>query len=184
MQGDEGGGCGRPSAKLKKTPLAGEGGLDRQEFMGMYGLGRLLPTAECRDHGSKLFCKGGGDEFGCCRTPCPCCHVSMEIKEGQDVAHSEYLGGWQGKHWVNTSPSTPTHIPSCPDPSPGFLPSACSPPLPSGAGIMPTGLQAGLLASVPQPGLPGCKLEVRPLAQEQPNRAVCCASVRVCSEDP
>lgn len=58
-------------------------------------------------------CWGGGerDEFGCCCTPCPCCHVSMEMREGQDVAHSDNLGGWQGRHLVNISPSIPTqHI--------------------------------------------------------------------------
>lgn len=148
MLGDEGGGCCYSSAKLKKTPLAGEGGPDREEFKGMYGLGRLLPTAEYRDHGSKFFREGGGDEFGCCCTPCLYCHVSMEMKEGQDVAHSEYLGGWQGKHLVNISPSTPTSIyPAVPMQPPGSLPSACSTPFPSGAGVMPTGLQAGLLVS-------------------------------------
>lgn len=35
----------------------------------------------------------------------------METREGQDVAHSDYLGGWQGRHLVNISPSIPTqHI--------------------------------------------------------------------------
>lgn len=29
-------------------------------------------------------------------------------EEGQDVAHSDYLGGWQDRQLVNTSPSTPT----------------------------------------------------------------------------
>lgn len=31
------------------------GGKDREECKGMYGLVRLLPNAEYRDHGSKLF---------------------------------------------------------------------------------------------------------------------------------
>lgn len=62
--------------------------------------------------------------------PCLYCHVSMEMKEGQDVAHSEYLGGWQGKHLVNISPSTPTPIypavptqPQAHSPLPAPLPS-------------------------------------------------------------
>lgn len=46
------------TAKLKKTPLAGEGGPDREEFKGMYGSVPLL-TAEYRDQGSKLFFKAG-----------------------------------------------------------------------------------------------------------------------------
>jgi hypothetical protein len=46
-------------AKLKKTPLAGEGGPAREDFKGKYGSVPLL-TAECRDHGSKLFSRWGG----------------------------------------------------------------------------------------------------------------------------
>lgn len=59
-----------------------------------------------------IFLKEGRrDEFGCYWTPCPCCPVSMEMREGQDVAHSDYLGGWPARQLVNTSPSTPTqHI--------------------------------------------------------------------------
>lgn len=186
MLGDEGGGCCHSSAKLKKTPLAGEGGPDREEFKGMYGLGRLLPTAEYKDHGSKLFCKGGGDEFGCCCTPCPCCHVSMEMKEGQDVAPSEYLGGWQGKHLVNISPSTPTpKYPAVPKQPPGSLPSAGSTPFPSGAGVRPTGLQSGLLVSGlhSQVALAANSKYVH-LVQSSPNRAVCCASGSYAASTP
>lgn len=53
--GDAGGGWCHSSAKLKKTPLAGAGRPDREEFKGIYGLVRLLPNAEYRDHGSKHF---------------------------------------------------------------------------------------------------------------------------------
>lgn len=61
------------------------------------------------DYGSKHFLRERRrDEFRCCCTPCPCCHVSMEMREGQDVAHSDYLGGWRDRQLVNTSPSTPT----------------------------------------------------------------------------
>lgn len=55
-----------------------------------------------------------------CCTPCSCCHVSMEMREGQDVAHSDYLGGWQHRQLVNTGssppPSSPAHttVPSRP----------------------------------------------------------------------
>ena len=42
-----------------------------------------------------------------CCTPCSCCHVSMEMREEQDVAHSDYLGGWQHRQLVNTWSSTP-----------------------------------------------------------------------------
>lgn len=51
--GDAGGRCCHSSAKLKKTPLAGAGRPDREEFKGMYGLVQLLPNAEYRDYGSK-----------------------------------------------------------------------------------------------------------------------------------
>lgn len=95
-----------------------------------------------------FFAKGVGMNLAAVVPPCLYCHVSMEMKEGQDVAHSEYLGGWQGKHLVNISPSTPTSIyPAVPMQPPGSFPSACSTPFPSGAGVMPTGLQAGLLVS-------------------------------------
>lgn len=73
---------------------------------------------------------GERDEFGCCCTPCPCCHVSMETREGQDVAHSDNLGGWQGRHLVNISPSIPTQHPAhttVPSQPPSSLPA----PLPS-----------------------------------------------------
>lgn len=53
-------------------------------------------------------CQREKDKFGCCCPPCPCCHVSMEMREGQDVPHSDYLGGWQGRHLVNILPSIAT----------------------------------------------------------------------------
>lgn len=58
--GDLGGRCCHSSAKLKKTPLAGAGRPDREEFKDMYGLVQLLPNAEYRDHGSKHFTKWVG----------------------------------------------------------------------------------------------------------------------------
>lgn len=150
--------------QVQGNPLAGEGGPDSEEFEGLYGLGRLLPIADYRDHGSRLFCERGGDEFGCCCTPCPRCHVSMETKEGQDVADSEYLGGWQGRHLVNISPSTPTPIyRAVPIQPPG------STPFPSGAGTMPTGLRAGLLAPTLHSQVPlAANSEYVHLAQKQP----------------
>lgn len=134
--------------QVKENPTCWRGRTRQRGIQGHVWLRPASADLEYRDHGSKLFCEGGGDEFGCCWTPGPCCHVSMEMKEGQDVAHSEYLGGWQGKHLVNISPSTPTPIyPAVPMQPPGSLPSACSTPFPSGAGVMPTGLQAGPLVS-------------------------------------
>lgn len=93
------------------------------------------------DYGSKHFLRERRDEFRCCCTPCPCCHVSMEMKEGQDVAHL-YLGGWQDRQLVNTSPSTPTQyrLLSPVDPQAHCL----LRPSPFWSCIMPTGLQAGL----------------------------------------
>lgn len=145
--GDAGGRCCHASAKLKKTPLAGAGRLDREEFKGMYGLVQLLPNAEYRDHGSKHCMRRMGMNLA---TSCPCCHVFMATREGQDIAHSDYLGVQQGKHLVNTPPSTLSPIyPAVPIQPLGSLCSACFTPLLSGAGIMPTGLQAGLLVSAP-----------------------------------
>lgn len=72
-----------------------------------------LLAAEYGDHGPEHFSEGvrERDEFGCCCPPFPCCHVSMEMREGQDVPHSDYLGGWQGRHLVNILPSIATkHI--------------------------------------------------------------------------
>lgn len=136
------------TSKLRKPHLLER---VRQKFKGMYGSVPLLLTAEYRDHGSKFFSEGvgwGGDRLGSCCIPCPCCHVSTEMREGQDVAHSGYLGGWQGRHLVNISPlhSYPTHT-AVPNRPPCSLSTACSTPFPSGVGIMPTGPQAGLLVS-------------------------------------
>lgn len=76
-------------AKLKNTPFAGAGvpaGKNSQDCRAW------THSAACEVHRPwfQTFQRGwGGDEFGCCCTPCPGCHVSMETREGQDVAHSE-----------------------------------------------------------------------------------------------
>lgn len=93
-----------------KNPTCWRGRATLEELKRRNGSVPPLLAAEYRDHGPKHFSKGVGerDEFGCC---CPCCHVSMEMREGQDVPHSDYLGGWQGRHLVNILPSTATqHI--------------------------------------------------------------------------
>lgn len=133
------------TAKLKKTPFAGRRARQRNT-RACRAQSRSVEYR--RGHGSKPFFEGGGDKFGCCCNPCPCCHVSMEMKEGQDVAHSDYLGGWQRQAFGKHIPFTPTPVhPAVPSRPPGSSPSACSTPFPSGAGIMPAELQAGLLVS-------------------------------------
>lgn len=43
----------------------------------------------------------------------------MEMREGQDIAHTDYLGVQQGKHLVNIPPSLLSSIyPRCPCPTP------------------------------------------------------------------
>lgn len=43
-----------------------------------------------------IFQSGGrrGMNLAAVAPPCPCCHVSMAMRVGQDVAHYDYLGGW------------------------------------------------------------------------------------------
>lgn len=142
----------------------------------MYGSVPLLLATEYRDHCCKLSSVWGGDEFGCCCTPCPCCHVTMETREVQDVAQSDYLGGRQGRHLVNISPSTPTDTHSCPRPTP-TLPTAWSHSS-SGAGILPSGLRAGLWYLVSTAG--SCwqqNLSMFTKLSDSPNRAVGCVAL-------
>lgn len=140
------------AAKLKKTPFAGPG----------VRAGKNSRDCRARTHSAvcevprpwfQTFQRGwGGDEFGCCCTPCPGCHVSMETREGQDVAHSEpgrVAGQAVGKQ-----------IPFHPSPARSAVPSrppsstACSTPFPGGAGNRP--VQAGAAGvHSPLPGLTG-----------------------------
>lgn len=165
--GDAGRRCYHSSAKLKKTPLAGAGRLDREEFKGTYGLVQLLPNSEYRDHGSKHCMRGMGMNLA---TSCPCCHVSMATREGQDIAHSDYLGVQQGKHLVNTPPSTLSPIyPAVPIQPLGSLTLLC---LLHSLALWSwdyANWTPGRPASVcsTQPGLPGSRLYVH-LAQQQP----------------
>lgn len=84
-------------AKGKETLLAGEGGPDKRNASAGMAQFHLCWLQNIETMVPNIFQRGLGrerDEFGCCCTPCPCCHVSMEMREGQDVAHSDYLGGW------------------------------------------------------------------------------------------
>lgn len=115
----------------------------------------LLAAEYGGDHGPEHFSKGvrERDEFGCCCSPCPCCHVSMEMREGQDVPHSDYLGGWQGRHLVNILPSIATqHIQLSPaDPQAHCLLHS----LPFWSQYHAKWIPGRAAASTPQPGLTG-----------------------------
>lgn len=117
-----------------------------EEFKGMYGLVGSCRMQNTRGPWLQTFYKAGGDEFGCCYTPCPCCHVSMEMRAGQDIA-LDYLGVRQGKHLVSTPPFAPapqidTH---CPRPTLGSL--CCLPHSLPLSGSYANWTQAGLLVS-------------------------------------
>lgn len=102
----------------------------------------------------------------------------METREGQDIAHSDYLGVRQGKHSVNTPPSTPVpRTPSCPHPTPRRTPLCLLHSLPLWTWNY-AHWTAGGAASVcsAQPGLPGSSLSTQ--LGSSPNRAVCCASAK------
>jgi len=87
------------TAKVKETPLAGERGPEGRNSRAQMAQSHLCWLQNIKTMVPDLLKKGGvgeRDEFGCCCTPCPCCHVSMEMREGQDVAHFDYLEGWPG----------------------------------------------------------------------------------------
>lgn len=87
------------TAKVKETPLAGEGGPEGRNSRTQMAQSHLCWLQSIRTLVPNILKRGGvgeRDEFGCCCTPCPCCHVSMEMREEQDVVHFDYLGGWQG----------------------------------------------------------------------------------------
>lgn len=76
--------------------------------------------------------------------PLPCCHVSMGMKEGQDVAHSDYLGGRLGKHLVNKVPQLLIRLAPFKLQAHSPLPASL---LPLWSWDFAAGLQAGLLVS-------------------------------------
>lgn len=105
-------------------------------------------SAQRRAEGAKHFGKGG-EECGC-SVPLARCHVSMGMKEGQEAAPPDCLGGGQGKHLVNKPP--PLQCTRLSGPSPGLTPLCPLHSLPLWSWDRAAGLQAGPLVSSPQTG--------------------------------